>query len=69
MLDLHNAVAAAIKAGKKVDDLVKSKNGKQLAQLQLPDSVKNWMGPSLPDQIKGAYNEITNKKPAGDLPP
>ena len=68
MIELHNAVDAAIKAGKHVDDLVKSQNGKQLAQLQLPDSVKNWVGPSLPDQVKDAYNEITNKKPAGDLP-
>jgi hypothetical protein len=39
-----------------------------VARLELPDNVKNWVGPSLPDQIKDAYNEITNKKPAGELP-
>ena len=67
MIELHNAVEAAIRRGKKMNDLVQSQNGKQVAQLQLPDSVKTWVGPSLPDQIKDAYNEITNKKPAGDL--
>jgi len=30
--------------------------------------VKNWVGDSLPAQVKDAFNEITNNKPAGDLP-
>jgi cyclase len=68
MLELHKAVAAAVKSGKKVDELVKTENGRQVAALQLPDSVKNWVGPGLAGQIKDAYNEITQKKPAGDLP-
>jgi len=68
MIELHKAVAGAIKNGKKVDDLVKAENGRQVAELQLPDSVKNWVGPSLAAQVKDAYNEITSKKPAGDLP-
>jgi len=68
MLELHEAVARAIKAGKKLDDVVKSEGGRQTTSIQLPDSVKNWVGPGLPSQVKDAFNEITNKKPAGDLP-
>jgi glyoxylase-like metal-dependent hydrolase (beta-lactamase superfamily II) len=68
MIELHKAVAAAVKSGMKIDDLVKTENGKQMAALQLPGSVKNWVGDSLPAQVKDAFNEITNNKPAGDLP-
>jgi hypothetical protein len=68
MIELHKAVAAAVKSGMKIDDLVKTENGKQMAALQLPASVKNWVGDSLPAQVKDAFNEITNNKPAGDLP-
>jgi cyclase len=68
MLELHKAVEAATKAGKGLDTLVKTENGKQVATVQLPDSVKNWVGPSLAAQVKDAYGEITQKKPAGDLP-
>ena len=68
MLELHKGVEAAIKSGQKLGDLVKTENGRQVAALQLPDSVKNWVGPSLPAQVTDAYNEITNKKAAGDLP-
>ena len=69
MIELHKAVAAAVKSGMKIDDLVKTENGKQMAALQLPDSVKNWVSPgSLPAQVKDAFNEITSQKPTGDLP-
>jgi len=68
MVELRKAVQAAIQSGKKIDDLVKSENGRQVAQLQLPDSVKNWVGPSLAAQTRDAYNEIANNKPSGDLP-
>jgi glyoxylase-like metal-dependent hydrolase (beta-lactamase superfamily II) len=68
MLELHKAVQAAIKGGKKLDDLVKTENGRQKAALELPESVKNWVGPSLAAQVTDAFNEITNKKASGDLP-
>ena len=69
MIELHKHVAAAVKSGMKLDDLVKTENGKQMAALQLPDSVKNWVSAgSLPSQVKDAFNEITSQKPAGDLP-
>jgi hypothetical protein len=30
--------------------------------------VKTWVGNGLAAQVRDAYNEITQKKPAGDLP-
>jgi cyclase len=58
--ELHKAVAAEIKAGKKVDDFVKT--------IKLSDSVKKWVGDQYASQIRTAYKEITAKKPAGELP-
>src|SRR5216684_4277889 len=68
MLELHKAVDAAVKSGKKLDDIVKTENGKQVTTIQLPDSVKKWVGGGLVAQVKDTYNEITSGKPAGDLP-
>ena len=68
MLELHKAVGAAVQAGKKLDDIVKTENGKQVTTIQLPDSVKTWVGAGLVAQVKDTYNEITAGKPAGDLP-
>jgi len=67
MLELHKAVDAAVKAGKKLDDIVKTENGRQVTTIQLPDSAKTWVGPGLPAQVKDTYNEIASHKPAGDL--
>jgi hypothetical protein len=30
--------------------------------------VKNWVGDGLPDQVRDAYEEITQHKPHGDIP-
>ena len=68
MIELHQAVAAAIKAGKKLDDMVKTEGGKSSTSIQLSAAVKNWVGDGLPGQVKDAYNEIAAKKPIGDLP-
>ena len=67
-VELHKAVNAAIKSGKKLTDQVKTEGGKQVASLQLPDTAKTWIGGSLAAQVTDTYNEITQKKPAGDLP-
>jgi cyclase len=67
-VELHKAVVAAIKSGKKLTDLVKTEQGRQVASLQLPDTVKTWVGGSLAAQVTDTYNEITQKRPAGDLP-
>ena len=36
--------------------------------ITLPDNVKNWVGTFLPAQVKDTYEEISQKKPHGDLP-
>ncbi|MBS1855947.1 MAG: MBL fold metallo-hydrolase [Acidobacteria bacterium] len=64
--DLYKAVDAAIGDGRKIGDLV-SADGKSTT-IKLPDHVKNWVGPSLPAQVRDTYEEIAGKKPHGDLP-
>ena len=58
MVELHKAVKSAVDQGKKLDDL---------AKLQLPDGVKNWVGDGLSAQVKDAYEEITQGKPHGEI--
>lgn len=69
MVELHRAVAVAVKQGKKLDDIVR-KDGDKLVStsIQLPGSVKNWVGGDLPLQVSHAYAEITQNKPQGDIP-
>ena len=69
MTELRSAVQAAVKEGKKLDDIVK-KDGSKLVSttIKLPDNVKNWVGDGLPDQVRDAYEEITQHKPSGDVP-
>lgn len=66
---LRAEVARAVKAGKKLEDLVVlEKDEPKSAKMTLPDSVKRWVGGPLPGQVRDAYREVTAKKPAGDLP-
>jgi glyoxylase-like metal-dependent hydrolase (beta-lactamase superfamily II) len=69
MIELHKAVESAVKQGKKLDDIV-TKQGDKLVStgIRLPDSVKNWVGDGLPDQVRDAYEEISQHKPHGDIP-
>ena len=66
LVELRKAVEAAIKSGKKLNDLVTMK-GKDAAStnVKLPENVKNWVGDFLPAQVKDVYGELTEKKPAG----
>jgi cyclase len=59
-IELHKAVKAAVDAGKPAEGLADS--------LQLPDTVKNWVGGSLKAQVNDTYAEIKAGKPNGDLP-
>jgi len=69
MTELHSAVMAAVKQGKKLDDIVKKQGDKLVStSIQLPAGVKNWVGEGLPDQVRDAYDEITQHKPHGDIP-
>ena len=64
MMALHKAVDNAIKQGKTLESLVSGGT----TTITLPDGVKNWVGKSLPAQVKETYEEITQKKPHGDIP-
>ncbi len=76
MMELHKAVAAALADGKKLEDIVPAGQTKFLygnvvpasTSIKLPDSVKNWVGPFLALHVKDTYEEISQKKPHGDLP-
>jgi cyclase len=58
--ELYKAVKSGINAGKKLDELQSS--------IKLPESVQNWVSDnSLKDQIRDAYDEITQGKPRGDI--
>src|SRR5262245_28506045 len=58
MIALHKAVAEAAAKGTKLEDL---------QTVDVPDNVKKWVGPSLKGQIKDTYEEVTQKKPHGEI--
>jgi cyclase len=60
MIELYKNVQAGVSAGKKLEEIQTS--------IKLPDHVKNWSGNGLKAQVKDAFEEITLKKPHGDLP-
>jgi glyoxylase-like metal-dependent hydrolase (beta-lactamase superfamily II) len=67
-LELHKSVKAAIDHGKKLDDIVKMDGGKPVStSIQLPQSVKNWVGNGFPGQVRTTYQEITQNKPAAEV--
>ncbi|MDQ6699452.1 MAG: hypothetical protein M3Z36_04635, partial [Acidobacteriota bacterium] len=69
MTELRDAVQKAIKQGKKLADLVKMEGSKPVSTtVQLSAAVKNWVGATLPAQVKDAYEEVSQGKPHGDLP-
>lgn len=59
MAELHKTVQAGIAQGRKPDEL---------AKVQLPQNVKNWVGDGFAAQVQDAYDEITQHKPHGDIP-
>ena len=63
--ELHKAVETAIKQGKTLEAVVPP--GSKTTTLTLPANVKNWTGPSLPAQVHDTWEEITQKKPHGDI--
>jgi cyclase len=69
MVELRKAAAEAVAGGKKLEDVVTMKGGKPVAtSVTLPPAVQHWVGASLPTQMVNAYNEVSQKKPAGDVP-
>ena len=75
MVELHKAVAAAVKQGKKLTDVISAETkmvfGNKVpasTSITVPDNVKNWVGDFFATQVKDTYEEISQKKPHGDLP-
>jgi glyoxylase-like metal-dependent hydrolase (beta-lactamase superfamily II) len=69
MIELRKAVEQAVAQGKKLDDIVTMKDGKPAAtSIKLPASVDHWVSDGLAGHVVNAFNEITQKKPAGDIP-
>jgi glyoxylase-like metal-dependent hydrolase (beta-lactamase superfamily II) len=67
-LELSKAVEAAVKANKKLEDIVTMEGDQAKATtIQLPDSVKNWVGDFFAGQVKVRYAEITEGKPHGEI--
>jgi glyoxylase-like metal-dependent hydrolase (beta-lactamase superfamily II) len=72
--ELHKAVESAVKSGKKLSDVISSANttvnGASVpasTSITLPPSVKNWVGPLLPAQVRDTWEEIFEKIPRGDI--
>ena len=66
--ELMAAVRQAVRDGRKLEDLVTLKDGRPTAtSVQLPESVRNWVGDSLPAQLQHAFEEITQRKPHGEI--
>ena len=66
--ELEKAVRDAVKSGKTLEDLVVREGDKLTgAKIQLPESVKNWVGDFFPGQIEVVYKEITLGKPHGEI--
>lgn len=67
MIELRKAVNASIQQGKKLDDIFTRDGNKLTTTITLPDSVNNWVGPSLAAQVRDAFEELTQNKPHGDI--
>src|SRR5262249_6113093 len=68
MTELYKSVKDAVVQKKRLEDLFKMA-GQRITgtPVQLSDAVKTWVGPSLGNQVKDAYEEITQGKPHGEI--
>lgn len=68
MKEIYAGVQGLIKAGKSVDDIQKMGMNKSLeAALHFSPAAKNWVGPSLGEQAVLSFEEISQKKPHGEI--
>ncbi len=67
-VELSRAVGDAVKAGRKLEDIVTLKDGRPAAtSIALSDAVKTYVGRSFPGQVRDAYEEARQGKPRGAL--
>ncbi|MBI2684835.1 MAG: MBL fold metallo-hydrolase [Acidobacteria bacterium] len=68
MKEIYAGVQGLIKSGKTADDIQKTGMAKTLeASLQFSPESKNWIGDGLGGQAIVVYEEITQKKPHGEI--
>jgi glyoxylase-like metal-dependent hydrolase (beta-lactamase superfamily II) len=68
-VELQKAVQAAVSQRKKLEDIVTMRGDNPVAtSIVLPPSVQHWVGGGLAKEVKNQYDEITQGKPAGELP-
>lgn len=67
--ELRKAVKTEIGKGRKLEQVVQFE-GKtpKTTTITLPDSVRKWVGADFPGQVATTYREVSQNKPAGDLP-
>jgi len=66
--ELQKAVQAEVAQKKKLSDIVKMDGDRPVSTtVKLPDAVKNWVGDFYPAQVKGAYDEIMQKRPSAEI--
>jgi glyoxylase-like metal-dependent hydrolase (beta-lactamase superfamily II) len=66
LMALYRAVQNAVLHGEPLSHIL-SDNGTGLSE-RLPDSVRNWIGKDFSEQVRFTYQEISQRKPAGDIP-
>jgi cyclase len=65
-LDLRSAVNKQVAASKRLQDMItKDAAGKTTTSIAMPAS--RWVGDSLPDQTAHMFQEITQRKPYGEI--
>lgn len=66
--EIHAAVDDAIGQGQSLADMVTMTDGAPTAtSIELSSAVHNWVGPSFPQQVAFAYEEISQGKPHGEI--
>ena len=67
-LELLKAVKSAMAQNKKLEDIVQMQGEKAVStSIKLPASVNNWVGASLPNQVKETYEELKAGRPYGEI--
>src|SRR5262249_1063835 len=67
-IELTKAVRAEIAQNRKLEDILKKEGPKMVStSIHLPENVKNWVGDGLANQVKDAYEELTQGKPHGEI--
>ncbi|MEZ5366111.1 MAG: MBL fold metallo-hydrolase [Bryobacterales bacterium] len=63
---LNSAVDEAVKAGKKLEDVITVEEGRGVATtIEAPERVANWVGPNFAEQLRVRWEEVKQGKPYG----